>query len=208
MRITTQKDSNAPRGGGSIMPGFYKATIMRAFEDRDNDGNLFMGLEIRIEAESRPIIRQRIYDSEKSHWRFEQLAAACGWQFKKGSVLDIPASKFVGYTPYVVTYRRRDKDGNGIYTDILHFLRPQDVPHDGLMSPEEMEEYGLNENGESIKQLKAAAARNNGSQQRSQGNSYQSGSYRQPQQGYQQPQSYQQPAPAPEPDMADDDIPF
>ena len=156
-------------------------------------------------------------------WKIEQYLAAIGRQFGAGENVTIDRGTFLGGKFTALTYNEPGQKNPGrLYLKIHAAMRPQDAPHMGALTPDELEYYGLNHDGTRPQAEQRAVAQQQQPQnamwqnppsmgQHPGGNAW--GQAPQPQlhPGHQQPRNGWQQGnaqPVPADNMADDDIPF
>ena len=214
-RLITQNSSEQQNIGGSQFtpPGFYQARILQVDAAKSRAGRDMLTLTIEVDAGGMRCVEVKDYLvlTTESAWKIEQYLAAVGTRFSANQDITIDQRTFLGGKFVALTCNEPGvKNPDKLYLKIFAAMRHQDVKHMGPLEPAELEYYGLNADGTSRRSEQRAVAqqqqprndmwRNNNSMGMQQQNAW-----GQPQQqgGYQQGS-----APAPDSNMADDDIPF
>lgn len=217
-KLTTRNsyDNQAIGGNQTTPPGFYPAKILAVEPMRSRSGRDM--LKLTIEVDSGGVRCLEVTDYLILHsdfaWKIEQYLAAVGCQFGAGEEVTIEPRTFLGGKFIAITCNEPGmKNPDRLYLKVYHAVRPQDAPHMGELTPDELRHYGLNSDGTQARSEQRAVAQQQQPQndpwrnQNSMGNGQQQNWGHQPQNGWQQGRGQQQQQP-PADNMADDDIPF
>ena len=185
MQITTRNSSD-DQGGlpAALVPGYYKAVIMSAavgYPRHSEKPALSLMLDVVLEGDLHRKVEVHLWISPKALWRIEQLLAAAGWRFRGGEEINFNPGDLLNRRVGILTCRRRSNQGH-LFTEVMRFMRLEDLPHEGALTEDERAYFALEADGTragaSLPANQAAAAP------------------MQPQAPlhYQQPAGYQQPA--------------
>lgn len=221
-------DQQTIGGAQTTQPGFYFAKILAVEPMRSRSGKDMLKLTVEVEAGGVRCIETTDYLILHSDfaWKIEQYLAAIGGQFGAGESVTIDQRTFLGGKFVALTCNEPGvKNPDRLFLKVMHAIRPQDAPHMGVLTHDELEHYGLNPDGtqrNSVAERRAVAQQQQPQNavwsnpapmgQHPGGNAWGQAPQQQPHPGHQQPQndwqrrSVQQPAPVD--NMADDDIPF
>ena len=203
--------------------GFYMAKILAVEPMRSKSGRDMLKLAVEVDANGPKCLEITDYLILHSDfaWKIEQYLAAVGRQFAAGENVTIDQRTFLGGKFVALTYNEPGQKNPGrLYAKIHAAMRPQDAPHMGALTPDELECYGLTHDGTRPQAEQRAVAQQQPVHnstwtnpapmgQHPGGNAW--GQSPQPHPGHQQPQNGWQQGnaqTAPADNMADDDIPF
>ena len=218
-------DQQSVGGNQTTYPGFYSARILQVEQMRSRSGKDMLKLTIDVDAGGPKHVETTDYLILHSDfaWKIEQYLAAVGVQFNAGDNVTIDQRTFLGGKFVALTCNEPGvKNPDRLYVKVMHAIRPNNAPHMGALTPDELEHYGLNADGT---QRNSAAERRAVAQQQqpqnaawqntsSMGNRAVSNTWgqtpQQPHPGHQPPQNgwQQGNSEAVQENLADDDIPF
>lgn len=216
-------DQQAVGGNQTTPAGFYMAKILAVEPMRSKSGRDMLKLAVEVDTNGPKCLEITDYLILHSDfaWKIEQYLAAVGRQFAAGENVTIDQRTFLGGKFVALTYNEPGQKNPGrLYAKIHAAMRPQDAPHMGALTTDELEYYGLTHDGTRPQAEQRAVAQQQTVHnstwtnpapmgQHHGGNAW--GQAPQPHPGHQQPQNGWQHGnaqPAPVDNMANDDIPF
>lgn len=151
-KFRTKNSSNEQKmtAAGHVPAGIYAAAIVDVQERTSKNGNpmLVLTLDVKPEAGRSIEVAEYIPLTERTAWKVERWLAACGHVFDEGQEVTLEPRMLLGRKPMVLTYNEPgQKDASKLYMRILAALTLAEVKYKGPLKPEELRQYGLNEDG-------------------------------------------------------------
>lgn len=150
-QFTTRKSSDEQKltAGGTVPAGFYTARIVEVAEATSKAGNAQLVVTFEVDPIKGRTIDVREYYPlmQSTAWKIERLLAACGHRFAEGETVTLNRRMLEGKKLTVATFNEASQKNGMLYVRILSPVCANDVPHTGVMTAEELEQFGLAADG-------------------------------------------------------------